>query len=247
MLQTLIIDEQNQYSFELAAKLDKFCPILELKGISDRKQELSGFLKDMDIQLVFVNPNLISTNVVKQLGLFKPNVAMICISKSFDFLSCTDYWQSVGYLLKPISEKKLITAVDAAREKIYKNLNSTDMETTPNEQLKVNIEKNIIGIPTIEGFEIIQVSDIARCEGLQKCTRIITNKKFDIVSSYSIGMFKKLLSPFNSFFSPHRSHIINMNFVKKYKKSGIIVLNNDTQIPIARNKKDDFLNRIMHF
>jgi len=247
MLQTLIIDERNQNSFELASKLEKYCPILELRGISDRQKELSRMLEDSDIQLVFVEPNLISSNFVKQLGLFETNKAIICMSKSFDFLNCTDYWKSVGYLRKPISEKDLIKAVDAAREKINKDLNSMGRETTPPEHYKKDHEKDIIGIPTIEGFDIIKVSEIVRCEGLQKCTRIITIKKFDIVSSYNIGMFKKLLSPFNNFFSPHRSHIINMNFVKKYKKSGIIVLNNDTHIPIARNKKDDFLDKIRHF
>ena len=59
-------------------------------------------------------------------------------------------------------------------------------------------------------------------------------------------MFKKLLNPFDIFFSPHRSHIININFVKKYRKSGMIVLQGNANIPIAKNKKESFLKLFSH-
>ena len=105
-------------------------------------------------------------------------------------------------------------------------------------------KNNLIGIPSIEGIEILKVDEFIRCEGLQRCTRIITCSKKDIINSYSIGQFRKLLESYDTFFSPHRSHVVNLLFLDKFRKAGEIVMKDGTSIPIVRNKKSAFLNLI---
>ena len=80
--------------------------------------------------------------------------------------------------------------------------------------LNERVENALVGIPNIEGFDFVFVKEIIRCEGLQKCTRIITTSKTDIISSYNIGEFRKLLEPYH-FFSPHKSHLINLAFINQ--------------------------------
>lgn len=111
--------------------------------------------------------------------------------------------------------------------------------------LSERMTDELIGIPTIEGFDFIIVKEIIRCEGLQKCTRIVTTSKTDIISSYNIGEFIKLLEPYH-FFSPHKSHLINLAFLKKYKREGTIILLDNTCIPVSKRKKSEFLDLIIH-
>ena len=87
---------------------------------------------------------------------------------------------------------------------------------------------NPIGIPTMEGYEIIQPEDVIRCEGMQNCTRIITKERSDIISSYNLGKFIKLFGN-EIFFSPHKSHLINFLHVKKYLKEGTIIMNDGSE------------------
>ncbi len=75
----------------------------------------------------------------------------------------------------------------------------------------------LVGIPTIECMEFVDTEKIIRCEGLQKCTLIVTTEKSDIISSYNLGKFVDLLEE-NGFFYCHRSHLINLKFVKKYTR-----------------------------
>lgn len=104
----------------------------------------------------------------------------------------------------------------------------------------------LVGIPTIEGLEFIDTEKIIRCEGLQKCTLIITTEKSDIISSYNIGKFVNLLEE-SGFFYCHRSHLINLRFVKKYTREGYIFFSvNSKPVPLARRKRCAFLNQIRH-
>ena len=103
----------------------------------------------------------------------------------------------------------------------------------------------IVGIPTLDGFDFLFVREIIRCEGLQKCTRIVTTSKTDIVSSYNIGEFRKMLEPFY-FFSPHKSHLINLGFILRYKREGTIILRDNTCIPVSKRKKSEFLDLVLH-
>jgi len=94
-------------------------------------------------------------------------------------------------------------------------------------------------------MEILNTSEIIRCEGLQKCTRIVALKRSNIVSSYNLGEFKKLLQiPY--FFSPHKSYLINLKFVQKYLKEGSILMTDNKWVPVSRRNKKKFLDCILH-
>ena len=106
--------------------------------------------------------------------------------------------------------------------------------------------KRLIGIPTIEGMEFIDTQNIIRCEGLQKCTLIVTTEKSDIISSYNIGKFAELLEN-DGFFPCHRSHLINLQYVKKYTREGYIFFSATSKpVPLARRKRADFLCEMRH-
>lgn len=48
------------------------------------------------------------------------------------------------------------------------------------------------------------------------------------------------------FFRPHHSHIINLNFIKRYIKGdgGQIEMQNGNYVTVARRKKEEFLKAI---
>lgn len=109
--------------------------------------------------------------------------------------------------------------------------------------VKSPIQDELIGIPTMEGYEFITVKSIIRCEGLKKCTRVIICERSNIISSYNLGEFKKMLEPLG-FFLPHRSYLINLSLIKKYHKEGTITMYDGFPIPLARRRKEDFLRMI---
>jgi len=63
------------------------------------------------------------------------------------------------------------------------------------------------------------------------------------MSSYNIGDFTKILENCG-FFLAHRSYLINLSKIKQYQKNGTIILDNNMAIPLARRRKEEFLEII---
>ncbi len=102
----------------------------------------------------------------------------------------------------------------------------------------------LFGIPTIGGMEFLKAKEIIRCEGMQRLTKVYTVEGV-LLSSYNIGEFCRLLCHCD-FFSPHKSHLINLQFLRSYNHDGVITLRDGSQAPLARRRKQAFLERVRH-
>jgi two-component system LytT family response regulator len=65
------------------------------------------------------------------------------------------------------------------------------------------------------------------------------------MASRTLKEFEEILPP-ETFFRPHNSHIINLNFIKRYLRGdgGQVELQNGKNILISRRKKEEFLKVI---
>ena len=154
-------------------------------------------------------------------------------------------FSAIGYLLKPVESSDLLQAVENAKQRI-----ALKVENIRNQQLLDNVSqpmngKNKIGIATLEGIEFIRVEEIIRCEGLQRCTNVVVQNRKNMVSSYNLGEFIKLLENYG-FYSPHRSHLINLSHVQRYDREGTILMTDQSAIPVSRRKKQEFLDQLKH-
>lgn len=244
MLNTIIYDQTENSSSYLLNNIRKYCPTLRLQAVSKESENCSSFLTINSFEIIFIDPSGIPKDDFSILYHVADYKAVICMTDNYNFIHLKPLWKSVAFLLKPINANELIIAVDSAKEYLRKIKDQQIKNALGSTQLNQTKEDRLIGIPTIEGYEVIKIDDIIHCEGLQKCTRIVTRDKSDIVSSYNIGVYKKKLLAFSGFFSPHRSHIINIFNVVKFKKSGTIILNNGSNVPISKNKKEEFLSFI---
>lgn len=54
------------------------------------------------------------------------------------------------------------------------------------------------------------------------------------------------LLPESNFFRVHKSHIVNLDYVSQYinRDGAYVVLENGDNIPLARNKREEFLTKI---
>ena len=246
MLDTLLIEKQTNDLEPLRVKIEKCCPCLDIRGQVNSVDKVLALFKEKVPHLAFLDPGLISCETIrKSLGNDDINTEFIFVSHSTTYTLEAINNHVVGYLCLPVEEESLILTVEKARRQVQER-----EERQRNKLLleKLLHEKHInllIGIPTLDGFDFLFVDEIIRCEGLQKCTRVVTTTKTDIISSYNIGEFRKLLEPYY-FFSPHKSHLINLNFVKKYKREGSILLRDNSYVPISKRKKTEFLEVVIH-
>ena len=246
MINTLIVDKDRDATGILATLLSNNCPQISICGKTETYLDALDSIEELNPDLVFLeidNPQHDELDVFNHY--FPSSFELIVTSKTEKCAMCALNYYASGYLLKPIKKNKLIKSVDYVSQRIRskngRQFNSSTVYLSGNK----NIQDEVIGIPTIDGYEFVSVENIIRCEGMQKYTRIVTTEKTDIISSYNLGKFRNLLEQFE-FYSPHKSHLINLKKVRKYHKEGNILMTNDTWVPVAKRRKKDFLNRIQH-
>ncbi len=246
MVTTLLIDNDKAAVTNLEQLLGKHCPQISICGVSYSFETAVNIIENKKPQLVFAEVELFSGNSLDLLDLFSAyRFEVIALSRKSTYALHAMNCCASGYLLKPIKKDKLIKSVKHVKQRIYEKniLNSKTDERLINGY--ESGDSKMIGIPTIEGFEFIPINDIIRCEGMQKCTRVITKEKTDIISSYNLGVFRKKLE-YCGFYSPHKSHLINLNLIRKYHKEGTILMINGTWVPVSKRRKKDFLNHLRH-
>jgi len=245
MVSTLLIDNDKKAANNLEQLLKRHCPQISICAISHSFDNAVSIIEKEKPQVVFAEVELYSGNSLKLLALLNNfRFEVIALSKKRIYALQAMNCCAIGYLLKPINKGKLINSVKHAKRRIIEkgqlfNVKKTEDFYNPTDQKN----KDVIGIPTIEGFEFIRISEIIRCQGMQKCTRVITTEKADIISSYNLGQFRKKLEPMG-FYSPHKSHLINLNLIRKYHKEGNILMANGSWVPVATRKKKDFIDHI---
>lgn len=244
MINAVIIDDEKKaalYLNNIIADLDIGIEVLE---IFNDPQLCLDYIQSNDIDLLFLD---IDMPIMSGLDLLKevkdPNFEIIFVTGYDEYAIEAFQFCAIGYILKPVDEEDLLHAIKNAKKRIKAD-NSIKKNTTLLDNLhQEEAQKRKIGVQTINGLEFIFLKDIIRCEALKKVTKIIFNDRDYLISSYNIGHFNSLLADYN-FFQVHKSHLINLDKIEKYLKSGEIQMADKSIVPLARRRKSEFLKWI---
>jgi len=85
------------------------------------------------------------------------------------------------------------------------------------------------------------VDEIVRCESDNNYTCFYFRSGERILVSRTLKDYEELLEPL-SFFRIHKSSLINLRYLKKYKKGegGMVTLEDGTHLEVSRRRKEDF-------
>ena len=246
MINALLIDVDEQASALLENQIKNYCPHVSIGGRVSSLENLKEYIASQNANLLFLDVQDSFDKGLKYLQeLIRYDLEVIIVSRFKDLAikamnSCTS-----GYIQTPEDLEALLVAIKNAWERIYqKNEQLKSQELI--EELHARLcAEDILGIPTTKGLDFFKIGDIIRCQGLQKWTQIITTERSNIISSYNLGEFKKILEPLG-FFSPHKSHLINLKHIKHYNREGTVIMSDEKGVPVSKRKKKEFLNRIKH-
>jgi len=110
-----------------------------------------------------------------------------------------------------------------------------------------NNDDQTIALPDMNGFTIVRVKDIIRCEGERNYSRVFFMNGISLLVSRTLLEFDNLLAP-HGFFRIHRSHLVSLKDVSRYLKTdgGMVEMVDKTQLPVSPKFKDEFLNRLLY-
>lgn len=132
---------------------------------------------------------------------------------------------AVHYLVKPVTEERLFSALDRA-------VNQTEQ-----------MDNQSLTLMKSGKTQVIFIRDILYCEVFNHQVRIHTvHGTYDYFGT--LDMLETKLD--ERFFRCHRSFVVNMSCVAGQEK-GVAILTNGERIFISRRKQTDFIQRLLNF
>ncbi|MDN3491922.1 LytR/AlgR family response regulator transcription factor [Winogradskyella bathintestinalis] len=234
----------------------------EPKAIQSLIWELSNFSQEIEVMASFTNPD----EALKFLHLNTPDCLFLDVQMptmgGFQFLeqlSNTDFaiiittaydeyaikalkHEAIDYLLKPIDSDDLRDCISKIKKYSDRTINSLKLERilkTFNSQF----DKKKITINTDGKLLFLDVDDIVYIESDGNYSTLFLQSRKKIVVTKKLKEVDAIL-PEHYFFRIHNSYIINLNKIKAFiKNDGYVIMDSDQKIPVARQRKSDFLEK----
>lgn len=238
----IIIDDEAKARRLLQILIEENCPDIEIVAQAEDVPNGVKAINQHKPDIVFSDIDMPVYNGFQLLDFVdKTDFELIYCTAHNDFALKAFEVSAVDYLVKPIQISLLVKAI----EKAIRLRNTTSTITKRLDTLKENLKDKAlkkIALPVADGLRFVELQDIIYLEAEGAYTFVVLKDNSKLLISKKLKDFESILSDTINFFRTHRSYLINTDAIMQYKKSdggSIIMINND-EIPVARERKDDF-------
>ncbi|MEL6988138.1 MAG: LytTR family DNA-binding domain-containing protein, partial [Bacteroidota bacterium] len=150
-----------------------------------------------------------------------------------------------SYLLKPISIEALEKAVLQVQENLQLKADFSRAQVLLDNISILNHREKKLVLPLMEGFDIVKVAEILYCEAEDNFTRFYFTNGSKTLICRSMKFYEKALSPLG-FYRIHRSHMINLEYLRKYikGKGGSVILEGGKELMVSNAKKSGLIEAL---
>jgi two-component system LytT family response regulator len=246
-MKAIIIDDEKRARRILRTLIEEECTSIKHVFEADNLIDGVTLIKEQNPEVIFLDIEMPNHSGLQILEFFENE------DINFQIIFTTAYGQyalealklsAVDYLLKPIDVEELKMAVTKALANI---------EEDSIKQKLINLERNFqqlalnkIALEIPKGIRFVSHEDILLFEADGVYTKVyLQNGKTELICK-TLKHFTDQLSNKPMFYKPHRSYLINLKYMSEItKKDGLqVIMTNNKSIPIARDRKEDFLNMI---
>lgn len=233
----MIIDDDPFILDLLKDKLEQYFPEVGVLGVAHSGEEGMQLINQTGPNLVFLDVEMTDMTGFEMLSkLNEITFKTIFITSYKHYAIKAIRFNALDYLIKPFDLDELGNAI-----KRYKKNQDDNIAVALTNQNTQNVFDQILTLNTQEGKLEIPLSEIIYLKGDRNYSFIyLKNKKKKLVSK-TLSHMEELLEE-KGFFRCHKSFIINKQCIAADPKSFSVRMVNHEEIPIARRKKESFLN-----
>lgn len=242
MIKAVIIDDEQKAIKSIELIVKEYCPNVSIMGNASSANEGIQLIAETKPDLVFLDVEMPQGNGFEMLNRIpERNFDVIFITAYNHYAMKAIKFSAVDYILKPIDIYEFISAVNKIEEKREKGHSTTDFEVLLN-NIKAD-KPTRLAVPITEGIEFVDPQNIIYINADRSYSEIFLSNAKKMVVSKSLMDFQELLSD-HSFFRIHKSHLINLEHVKKFIRTdgGYVEMSNGERVMISRRKKDEFID-----
>ena len=244
-LRVILIDDELPSLENLQHKIIEFCPDLEIVAATQKPEIALKLIAQHQPDIIFLDIEMPRMNGFRMLEEIEVKDFEVVFTTAYNYYAIDAVRISAfDYLVKPISVNDLQNTV----ARLMKNAEQNPKQKTEilsQNISRVQLQNDKITISTIDGVEFYEIKSIIRIESSSNYSKVFFIDGKNILVTKLLKEFEEILSSYR-FFRMHNSHLVNLNYIKKYIRGdgGQVILENDEVIDVSRRKKEEFLKLI---
>lgn len=235
MIRAIIIDDEQGAQVALNSLIREHCPEVEVVAIASNVDEGIARIDEHHPDVIFLDIEMPEKNGFNLLEHYKEYDFSVIFTTAYqEYAIKAIRFCALDYLLKPVRRDELVDAIERIGKLRYssKQLKSLldNMNTGKVDSIVLN---------SYSGFVHTKISEIVRFEADSNYTEVFFRDGTKLLMSKTLRNYEELLEE-EGFFRCHRTHLVNLNYVKDIVKyaSWNLRLENGEEVPISRRKKD---------
>lgn len=209
---------------------------LNLLGCFNSAETASEFIKNVSVDLIFLDINMPGTNGI-EFARNIPKHTLIIFTTAYSQYALDSYEvDAIDYLVKPIEPIKFKKAVNKAISYHSLLINEEDKKS-----LDI-LDDDYIFVKSDRKFFKVNLKDILFIEGLKDYV-IIQMENQRIISRMTLKTIHDLL-PSNIFFRINKSYIVNKKHIESFDNNDVFI--KTYEIAIGNSYRDDFFKDFMN-
>jgi two-component system LytT family response regulator len=243
MITCIIIDDETKCVHTLELMVKRYCPELQLMASCDSAESGLEAIREHKPQVVFLDiemPKMNGFDMLDKVG--KIDFHVVFTTAYSQFAIKAFQYSALNYLLKPIDPDDLVDTVKRIQ----------GMQRPPQqEQIDILLETlrrpepklQRIALSTHDGLLFVQTADIMYCQSENNYTWVYLTKGGKHLLAKTLKEFEETLPP-QEFYRIHNSYLVNLNEIQRFIRDdgGYVIMNNGTQITIARARREQFFS-----
>ena len=252
MYKTILIDDEINCVEVLEILIQQNFEDLQIVEKFTSSKKALEYLQTNQVDLVFLDiqmPFLTGIDLLQKLE--RINFQVIFTTAFDQYAINAIKLSALDYLLKPIDEELLTTAVNKFRKirgqadiqhqltNLLQQYNFTNTPATPSAS---SVTGNKIAVGFHDKILFYDPKEILFCQSNDNYTTLQMRNGEKVIASKTIRHFEDILTPLG-FIRPHQSYVINAKHIEQYSKKdgGYLVMEDGTNIPVSRHRKEEIL------
>lgn len=242
-LKAIIVEDEEVSRETLRNYLQKYCPdvdlVAEAENIKEGITAINRFHPDvvfLDVEMPYGN----AFDLLEQIEDITFETVFVTAYSNYAIQALN--FSAAYYILKPVDIEELIKAVEKIKESVSKNKELIHTKVLI-ENIKIeNKQLQKIVLPLLDGFEVLRVNEIIRCEADDNFTRFYLTNGRKILICRTLKFYENLLENYD-FIRVHKSHLINFQYILQYKKGkgGQVIMTDGAAVNISPNRKESLM------
>lgn len=244
MINVVIVDDEQKAIQSFAWELSSFSKDINImESFTDPEQALD-FLEHTTPDCLFLDIQMPTMDGFQFLDRLKTKDFAIVITTAYDEYAIKALkHEAIDYLLKPIDTDDLKETIKKIKKYNSRIKGASKLKQVFEDFRKTQYSKKV-SLNTDGKLIFLNIDEIIFVESDGNYSTIYMDNNHKKVVTKKLKEVNSIL-PDHLFFRIHNSFIINLNKIKEYiKTDGYVIMDSNHKIPVARQRKSDFLEKL---